>query len=201
MNKYKIIAVMGKAGSGKDSFVKALISGGYINNLKPIVSCTTRPIREHEQDGVDYYFLTREQFTEKVLSGDMLEATIFNDWCYGTAKSTLDINAINIGVFNPEGVEILKHEYKDNIDLLVVYIIANDKVRLLRQLNREDNPDCDEIIRRFGTDKKDFSLDRINEIAPDFVKENNGDFSIEDLAQWFSLDYAFYCVGQNMKIT
>ena len=47
-NKYKVIAVMGKAGSGKDSFVKALIAGKYIENLKPIVSCTTRPIREHE---------------------------------------------------------------------------------------------------------------------------------------------------------
>jgi len=37
----------------------------------------------------------------------MLEATIFNNWCYGTSIDNLDINAINIGVFNPEGIEIL----------------------------------------------------------------------------------------------
>lgn len=192
MEKYKIIAVMGKAGSGKDSFVKALIDGKYIENLKPIVSCTTRPIREHEQDGVDYYFITKEDFTNKVLNGDMLEATVFNDWCYGTAKSTLDPNAINIGVFNPEGIEILQGEYKDTIDLLVVYLIADDKVRLLRQLNREEHPDCNEIVRRFTTDQIDFSQDRINHIAPNITKENSGDSTIDELAQWFSIDYTSY---------
>ena len=39
-----------------------------------------------------------------------------------------------------------------------VYVDTKDKIRLLRSLNREENPDCDEICRRFQTDKKDFSL-------------------------------------------
>ena len=47
-NKYKILAIMGKAGSGKDSFLNALINNNYIPNAKPIISCTTRPIRENE---------------------------------------------------------------------------------------------------------------------------------------------------------
>ena len=47
MKKYKIIAVMGQAGAGKDSFVHALIAGNYFRGAKEIVSCTTRPIREH----------------------------------------------------------------------------------------------------------------------------------------------------------
>lgn len=183
MDKYKIIAVMGQAGAGKDSFVNAIIKGNYLSLAKPIISCTTRPIRENEQDGVNYHYLTNEEFAEQVVSGEMLEATVFNNWCYGTSTKNLDKNAINLGVFNPEGVEILRGY--DNIDLIVIYIVADDKVRLLRQLNREEHPDCNEIVRRFGTDKQDFRKTRIDNISPDFVIENNGEQDIDTLARNF----------------
>lgn len=183
MGKYKIIAIMGQAGAGKDSFVNAIIKGNYLSLAKPIISCTTRPIRENEQDGVNYHYLTNEEFAEQVVNGEMLEATVFNNWCYGTSTKNLDKNAINLGVFNPEGVEILRGY--DNIDLIVIYIVADDKVRLLRQLNREEHPDCNEIVRRFGTDKQDFKETRINSISPDFVIENNGEQDIDTLARNF----------------
>ena len=183
MGKYKIIAVMGQAGAGKDSFVNAIIKGNYLSLAKPIISCTTRPIRENEQDGVNYHYLTNEEFAEQVVNGEMLEATVFNNWCYGTSTKNLDKNAINLGVFNPEGVEILRGY--DNIDLIVIYIVADDKVRLLRQLNREEHPDCNEIVRRFGTDKQDFRETRINSVSPDFVIENNGEQDIDTLARNF----------------
>ena len=182
-DKYYIVAVMGQAGSGKDSFVNAIINGGYLPWAKPIISCTTRPIREHEQDGVNYHYLTNEEFADQVVNGEMLEATVFNDWCYGTSIKNLDKNALNIGVFNPEGVEILRSN--PQIDLLVVYMLADDKVRLLRQLNREEHPDCDEIVRRFGTDKQDFRASRINMLEPDFVIENNGELDIDTIARRF----------------
>lgn len=183
MDKYKIIAVMGQAGAGKDSFVNAIIKGNYLSLAKPIISCTTRPIRENEQDGVNYHYLTNEEFAEQIVNGEMLEATVFNNWCYGTSTKNLDKNAINLGVFNPEGVEILRGY--DNIDLIVIYIVADDKVRLLRQLNREEHPDCNEIVRRFGTDKQDFRETRIDSISPDFVIENNGEQDIDTLARNF----------------
>ena len=66
----------------------------------------------------------------------MLEATVFNTWCYGTSLKNLSKDKVNIGVFNPEGVEILRSK-KDEINLTVIYIEANNKDRLLRQLNRE----------------------------------------------------------------
>ena len=69
MGKYKIIAVMGQAGAGKDSFVNAIIKGNYLSLAKPIISCTTRPIRENEQDGVNYHYLTNEEFAEQVVNG------------------------------------------------------------------------------------------------------------------------------------
>jgi guanylate kinase len=189
MKKYKIIAVMGQAGAGKDSFVNTLLEDTRFKDIaKPIISCTTRPIREHEQDGVNYHYLTNEEFAEQVVNGEMLEATVFNNWCYGTSTKNLDEDALNIGVFNPEGVEILQGS--NNIDLTVVYILANDKVRLLRQLNREENPDCNEIVRRFGADKKDFRQERIDAINPDYKILNNGDKTIDLLAQEFATAYA-----------
>ena len=171
--KYKIIAIMGKAGSGKDTLLKALLEEPVFKDAKPIISCTTRPIRQNETDGVDYHFLTVDDFTEQLLNGQMLEAAVFNNWCYGTSIHNLDPNALNIGVFNPEGCETLR-ENKD-VQLSLIYIEATDKTRLLRQLNREQDPDCHEIVRRFGTDETDFCEDEIEYLMPDlFITNNDG---------------------------
>lgn len=150
----KIVALMGKAGSGKDTIMR-IITHTYPDKFYEIVSCTTRPPREGEVDGVNYHFLTVPQFTEKVLNGDMLEATVFNGWHYGTAKSALSEDKINIGVFNPAGIYCLMES--TDIDLQVFYVVANDKERLIRQLKREDSPDIEEIFRRYKADKIDFA--------------------------------------------
>ena len=153
MNKVKVIALFGKAGSGKDTILRALVNK-FPDRYNEIVSCTTRPPREGEQEGVNYYFLTVDQFTEKVLNGDMLEATEFNNWHYGTALSSLSTDKINVGVFNPEGIRCLM---EDNfVDLTAYYVQVEDKERLIRQLIREVDPDVKEIIRRVSADEKDF---------------------------------------------
>ena len=153
MNNYKILAIIGEAGTGKDTIMKKVLKKNP--NLHEIVSCTTRPPREKEKNGVNYHFLTHEEFTKKILNNEMLEATVFNNWCYGTSYDSLDVNKVNIGVFNPAGIEALM-EHK-NIFIVCYYVRAADKQRLLRQLNREENPDVKEIIRRFSADNLDFS--------------------------------------------
>jgi len=60
----------------------------------------------------------------------MLEATVFNDWCYGTSLDNLTPDKVNIGVFNPEGVGLLRD--RSNINLKLIYIEAKDKDRLMR---------------------------------------------------------------------
>lgn len=150
----KVIALMGKAGSGKDTILTAL-THRYSNEYNEIISCTTRPPREREIDGVNYHFLTLDEFHRKEMDGDMLETTEFNNWYYGTALSSLLMDKVNIGVFNPAGVRsLLKNK---TIDLTVYYIWASDKERLIRQLSREQDPDVHEIMRRFTADENEFS--------------------------------------------
>lgn len=153
-NKIKVIAFFGKSASGKDTIQKWIVSQ-YSDITSGIISCTTRPKRDYEIDGKDYFFLNNVEFGEKVLNGSMLEATSFNDWFYGTPIEGLQEDKINIGVFNPAGISALLADSR--LAVLPVYVYASDKTRLLRSLNREGNPDCREICRRFFADEQDFS--------------------------------------------
>ena len=194
MNQLKVLAIMGKAGSGKDTIAKELIKC-FPDKFERVVSATTRPPREGEVNGVDYHFLTPEAFLAELDNNRMLEATCFNDWAYGTPITSLDDKKINVLVLNPEGVNILSWDKR--IDLKVAYIIASDKERLIRQLSREENPNVDEIIRRFGTDRSDF-----------FEAENNPDFptatKFKNNTRWEFSDtihqIVFDLCGQNWTI-
>lgn len=154
MSKYKIIALMGEAGSGKSALLKGALALAPEGLLHEVISCTTRPMRENEREGADYFFLSEREFEEWTKQGNMIEYTEFNDWCYGTPYSSLDETKVNIGVFNPAGIKNLLKT--DNIDLTVFYIHTTPKIRLIRQLNREAYPNVHEIIRRFEADEKDF---------------------------------------------
>ena len=170
MNKIKLLALFGESGSGKDTIQHWLANN--IPNTHKIVSCTTRPPREYEKDGVDYYFLTANDFISKYLKNEILDFTTFNDWQYGTLKSDLKDDKINIGIFNIEGIHDLLN-YSNGIEILPVYIQVDEKTRLLRTLKRENNPDCEEICRRFLADKKDFkNIDFDYEI---FLNDKDGD--------------------------
>ena len=149
-----IVALIGKAGAGKDTVADILCQRHP--DWNEIISCTTRPRRDNETEGVDYYYMTDEEFSLGVLNDIFLETTFFNQWCYGTPESSIK-EGINIGVFNPAGYEQLRDNIDPNeFDLYGFYIEADDKERLLRQLNRESCPNVKEIIRRYSTDENDF---------------------------------------------
>ena len=184
-NKYQVVALIGKSGAGKDT-VQRVTCQNHPLMFNPIVSCTTRPARQGEVDGVDYHFITINEFTRKVLNGDMLEATEFRDWFYGTTLNALQHDKINIGVFNPAGVEALLADPRLHVE--VFEVVASDKDRLLRCLNRETNPDCEEICRRFFTDTDDFAdldFDR------HYVENYSGNECLDLLAECQSLGFEF----------
>ena len=84
----------------------------------------------------------------------MLEYCEFNNWYYGTPISCLKEDAINVGVLNITGIQSLIED--ERIFVYPIELKAPNKIRLLRQLNREFEPDCDEIIRRYKADNEDF---------------------------------------------
>lgn len=151
MNKYKVIALFGYSCSGKDTIQNKMVS---LPNTHKIISCTTREKRDYEKEGVDYFFITHEQFAQKVMCGDILEATIFQNNAYGTPIAGLHDKKINIGIFDSVGVESLIADQR--IEVVPVFVIADDKVRLLRALQREENPNCEKICTRFLDEKKLF---------------------------------------------
>lgn len=182
MAKYNIIALVGEAGSGKDTIMKGVLEKSP--HLHEIVSCTTRPPREGEIDGINYHFMSPEVFGDKVVHGEMLEASCFNDWFYGTGYESLRSDCYNIGVFNPEGIESLLAHPGVAVD--VYYVRATDKNRLLRQLNRETDPDVHEIIRRFKADMIDFEeLEFVHSDLPNNNKEDL-DYSIRYLCDMYA---------------
>ena len=154
MNKYKIIALFGESGTGKDSIKKYLVKNENMNN---IISFTSRPKRDNEIDNVDYHFITKDKFLQLMQKKKFLEVSIFNHWYYGSSVDSLKKDTINIGVFNVHGVSnLLKSK---NLDVFPVRIqVSDEKERLIRTLNREKNPNCSEICRRFLADQEDFKI-------------------------------------------
>lgn len=184
MEKYKVLALYGKGGAGKDTILQWIVSNCYY--VHEIISCTTRPPRSGEVNGKNYFFLTEEEFLQKIANKEMLETTCFNNWMYGTPLQGLKKDKINIGVFNPRGVSFLWRNEK--IDVLPVEIYAHDIVRLQRMLDRDKKVDCKEVCRRFLADEQDFDK------KPDFynVIYNNSDdkqdfstlFNLTEIRDW-----------------
>ena len=176
MKRYQVLALIGKAGAGKDT-IQNVTCEAHPGIFHKIISHTTRPPRDNEVDGADYHFTDIPDFTRRVLSCDMLEATEFRGWFYGTSLESLDENKVNIGVFNPAGVRAILES--PDVDVKVIYIDTNDKTRLLRYLNRSENPDCAEMCRRYYADEKDFA-----DLDFEYVKFYNHDGAKCDLADY-----------------
>ena len=148
---YNVIAIIGPAGSGKDTLFNYL-KENYKNKYHYIKNCTSRPQRD--KNDTNYKFVSRKEFAEMVLQDAFIEVTVFNNWFYGTELSELSKDKINIGVFNPYSLLMLADNKQ--INLQIIYISCSDKTRMLRQLMRENNPNIKEIIRRYSADEKDF---------------------------------------------
>ena len=155
MDKIKLLALFGESSAGKDSIQHWLERN--LSNTHGLVSGTSRPQRDYEIEGREYHFISENEFKKLIIQNEFLEYTIFNNWYYGIRFNELQKDKINIGVFNPRGIRNILFTYPKTIDILPVWIKAKEKDRLLRSLNREKDPKCEEICRRFLSDQIDFS--------------------------------------------
>lgn len=163
----KIVYIMGKSSTGKDTIFKELIRKNAFN-FKTIVSYTTRPIREGEKDGQEYFFTDEAGFNKLKDEGKVIEDrcynTIHGPWRYFTVDdgqiNDRD-NYITIGTLESY-VKIC--DYYGNDRIIPILVELDDGVRLQRALNREkkqDKPKYEEMCRRFLADSADFSEEKI----------------------------------------
>ena len=184
-----MVLLCGKAASGKDSLMKDIVKK-HPDIFNRDVSYTTRARRDKEVDGVDYHFISDDLMAKLIMSNQMLEVAEFNGWFYGTSYMALARDKINIGIYSPDGVyQVLESK---EINPLIFYIDASDKTRFLRYLNREENPNIAEMVRRYGTDEKDFNeffnsgvhyTTLVNETRADY--QNILEIIIEEAKQYF----------------
>lgn len=119
MAKHKIVIITGPGGVGKTT-ISQFLCQNLSGEFKETVSCTTRPKREHEEDGKDYYFISKEEFEKKVENNEFLEYNTFpNGYMYGTLYSeVLSIleNSNCIIVMDPVTASTLKERefFKQN---------------------------------------------------------------------------------------
>lgn len=164
----KIFYLMGKSASGKDTIYKKVKE--QLPELKTIVIYTTRPIREGEQNGVEYFFVDDNRLQQLQEAGKVIELREYNTvhgiWKYFTADDgqfDRDDHLIAIGTL--ESYVQLRKYFGDE-KLVPIYIEVEDGLRLERALSRERmqrEPKYEELCRRFLADAADFSVDKLNE--------------------------------------
>ena len=150
MSKGQLIVVSGPSGSGKDTVIsKAIDRLGEKAFLS--VSMTTRSIRGNETDGVDYYFVSEEQFQKHIENGDMLEYAKYGSNYYGTPALPIKerINNgetvfLNIEVQGGASIKKLMPE------AVKVFIIPPSMNELERRLRKRGTEDDDAIKKRLG---------------------------------------------------
>lgn len=164
----KLFYLMGKSASGKDTIYKKVKAA--MPELKPIVIYTTRPIREGEQEGVEYYFVDDVRLQELERAGKVIELRAYNTvhgvWKYFTVDDgQFDREDHLIAIGTLESYVQLRKYFGDE-KLIPIYIEVEDGVRLERALSRErtqKTPKYEEMCRRFLADAADFSEEKLQE--------------------------------------
>lgn len=165
----KLIVLMGKSASGKDTIYRLLQADKSLN-LQQLVPYTTRPMRVGEKNGEAYYFVSEEEFNSLLGEGRVIEHrsyhTIHGLWRYFTVEDEqLDLehhSYLLIGTLEAY-VSIVKHFGPDKV--VPILVTLDDGVRLERALTRErqqEHPKYEEMCRRFLADSADYAQEKVD---------------------------------------
>lgn len=178
----KIFVIMGKSSSGKDTIYNRIKQQEHLC-LKEVVMYTTRPMRDGEHQGREYFFTDDNQLNELRNQGKIIECrtynTVYGLWSYFTADDgQINIegkdNYIVIGTL--EAYEAYIKFYGQDM-VKPLYIHVDDGIRLRRALEREEKqkvPKYSEMCRRFLADENDFSEEKLRKmgIVKKYFNEN-----------------------------
>ena len=169
----KIYYIIGKSSSGKDTIFKELLA--RIPQLKRVVPYTTRPVREGEENGVEYFFTDEEQVQKLEQAGRIIELRSYDTacgvWKYFTADDgQIDLEAGNYLMIGTLEAYEKMIQYYGAEKIIPLYIEVEDGERLSRALARERQqaqPKYKELCRRFLADEEDFSEEKLGRLGID----------------------------------
>lgn len=177
-----LIILTGRSCSGKDTVKKELLKKN--KNLIGIKTYTTRTKRPKEKDGVDYHFISDEEFREMIENNEFAEYKEYtvasgDVWLYGCRSTDIEKaeDEDYIIILTPQGVRDLKKNFP-HIPMKVFYIYSNLNTIKDRSSKRPDN--SGDIKRRIEKDKEDFK-NWENEV--DKIVYNNLDTNIDDVSK------------------
>lgn len=174
----KIFALLGYSSVGKDTILKQVLKD--IDDVKPIISTTTRPMRKGEIEGVEYYFIDDKTFMEK--GSDFIEQRIYHTkvkengvekdatWRYGIERMELEKDDYLIVIVDSVGYKELKN-YVGNNKIVPIFISAPQEELKARALARGDLEA--EVDRRLKDDYERFMDFRVRTVYNE-VKNTNG---------------------------
>lgn len=168
--------VSAPSGAGKTSLCKEVID--ILPNLRHSVSYTTRPARPGEVHGIDYFFVSMEEFMRMVEAGEFAESAKVHGNMYGTALKTLEEyrrNGVDVILdIDCQGARKLKERYRGGI---YIFILPPDYQELRRRLNYRNSDTAETIERRLNTAAEEIRESRwydyviVNEIFERAVEE------------------------------
>ena len=152
-----LIVISGPSGAGKDTVVKKLLETN--SNIELSVSMTTRAPRKGEKEGVDYYYVSNEEFQKQIDNGNLLEyANVFGSNYYGTPKDKV-LNNIKKGkdvilVIDIQGAIQVKEAMPESI---FIFIMPPSMKELKKRLIERDTESSEKILERFKTAYKEIN--------------------------------------------
>ena len=156
-----MLVILGESGSGKTTLIKGL--AGSKSKYKRIVTYTTRPPRTGERDGVDYHFISEQDYHYLDKHDFFAESMNYRGWFYGIAKEDC-MEENSAAVLTPHGLRIMK---KLGIPTISIYLDVDRRTRMIKMLERGD--EIEEAYRRNLTDVGEF--DGVSDEV-DFVIQN-----------------------------
>lgn len=166
-----LVILSGVSGAGKDTIKKELIK--RMDNVISLPSFTSRKPRDDEQEGVQYHFISKEEFIKKIGQDEFYEYDIHHNNYYGTSRKLMNekikSGKIIVKDIDVNGTEHLKELLEEDTKIVTIYLRV-PKEELKRRLeNRVDKPSPQEVILRLN--RFDYEESRIG--LYDYVLKND----------------------------
>ena len=174
--KGEVIAISAPSGAGKTTIVKKILK--MYPDIVFSVSATTRPKRDNETAGVEYFFINENEFKKKIENDEFVEWEKFYDYYYGTFKSFIDDN-INSGKsvlleIDVKGALSIKRIYPDSHLIYIMPPSYEELIKRLRNRQTETEVDFQKRIERAKMElsrKDQFDYIIINENLDKAIEE------------------------------